>query len=254
MDDCHAALVGELPEILRSAAYADLDGALGVEHAVQDRQAERAAMLKLRALVGTCGVAMGVDMDHPDRLRCPDRLQDGGADRVIAADRERTHARSHQPPVEGFDIAMAKGKIIAALHGHIADIGNPRLGEGRALQDVIVRADPLDGADRTRSEAAPVAVRHSKSIGTPTSATSRPPKSGSSCASASIRRVEQRGNAREGPLALVRARELGPCHGCEVGIEHIAARGVGIPVAKGLQLSGIDHGFGSSSVQVGVTG
>ena len=77
MDDSHAALVGEFPEILRSAADADLDGALGIEHSVQDCQAERAAMLELGAFIWTCGIAMGIDVDHSNGLSLAHGLQDG---------------------------------------------------------------------------------------------------------------------------------------------------------------------------------
>ena len=128
---------------------------------------------------------------------------------MIATDRQRPHACSHQPLVEGFDVGMAEGKIIAALHWHIADVRDPCLGEGRALEDMIVRADPLDGPHRARSEAASVAVRHSE---VHRDADERDVEAAEIRQVLRIRavgRVEQRGNPREGPLAPVGAHELG---------------------------------------------
>ena len=69
MDHGHAGFVGELPQIFGRAADADLDRARRVEHAVEHRVAERAAMVELGQVEGAAGVAMGVDMDHADRAR-----------------------------------------------------------------------------------------------------------------------------------------------------------------------------------------
>ena len=66
MDHGHAAVVGELPQILGPAADADLDGALGVQHARQHRLPERPAVVELGALEGPAGVAMGIDV-HQSR-------------------------------------------------------------------------------------------------------------------------------------------------------------------------------------------
>src|SRR5262249_33162496 len=76
MNDGHAAVVGELPEELGGASDADLDRALGIEHAVEDRVAERAAVVELRALVLAARVAMRIEMDEPDRAVAGEALQD----------------------------------------------------------------------------------------------------------------------------------------------------------------------------------
>src|SRR5690606_32495456 len=68
MDDRHAGLVGELPEIFRRAANADLDRAGRVQHAVEHGVAEGAAMVELGLVEGPARVAVRVDMDHADRL------------------------------------------------------------------------------------------------------------------------------------------------------------------------------------------
>ena len=94
VDDGHAGLVGELPEIFGAAANADLDHALGVEHAVEHRLTERAAVMEFRAFVGPRSVAMRVDMQHADGPLRADRLQDGQGDRMVAADAQRNDARS----------------------------------------------------------------------------------------------------------------------------------------------------------------
>ena len=76
MDDRHAAVVGELPQILGAAADADLDGALGVEHARQHRLPERSAVMELGALEGAAGIAVGIDVHHAERPPGAERLQD----------------------------------------------------------------------------------------------------------------------------------------------------------------------------------
>ena len=68
MDHGHAALIGKLPEIFRTAPDPDLDHALGIEHTIENRLPERPAMMKLRALIRPRRVAMRIDMHHPDRL------------------------------------------------------------------------------------------------------------------------------------------------------------------------------------------
>ena len=122
---------------------------------------------------------------------------------MIAADRQGTHPRPHQPLVEGLDVGMAEGEVIAALHWHITDVRDPRLREGRAPEDMIVWADPLDGPDRTRSEAAPVAVRHAQVHRDADERHVEAAEVGQVLRIRAIRRVEQRGNPCERPLAPV---------------------------------------------------
>jgi len=87
----HPGLVGEPPECLGRAADADLDRALGIEHACEHGLAKRPAVMELGAVDPRPSVAMGVDMDEPDRATLPEALKDREGDRVVAAHRERPH-------------------------------------------------------------------------------------------------------------------------------------------------------------------
>src|SRR5262249_27112226 len=76
VDDGHAAVVGELPQVFGSAADADLDCPLGIQHPRQHGVPERSAGMEFGALEWPARVAMGVDVDQTTRrLRTP-RLQD----------------------------------------------------------------------------------------------------------------------------------------------------------------------------------
>ena len=89
MDHGHAGFVAERPQGLGRTADADLDGALGIQHAVLDGDAERAAMVVLVAEQLRAGIAMGVEMDHAERPVGGNRLHDRQGDRVVAAAGQR---------------------------------------------------------------------------------------------------------------------------------------------------------------------
>ena len=93
VDHGHAGIVGELPQIFRRAADADLDRALRVEHAVEHRLAERAAVVELRSGRSRrrCRNARRYGSCRPAGP-CADRLQDRQRDRMVAADRQRRDA------------------------------------------------------------------------------------------------------------------------------------------------------------------
>jgi hypothetical protein len=65
-------------------------------HGVEHRLAERPAVMEFRLLIGAGRVAVGGDMNHPDRSMPPavtsDGLQDGQSHRMVAPDRKRRHA------------------------------------------------------------------------------------------------------------------------------------------------------------------
>src|SRR5260221_624928 len=122
MDHRHAAVVGELPEELGRAANADLDGARRVEHAVEHGEAEGAAVMELGALVLARGVAMGVDMDEPDRPLGAERFEDRIGDRVVAADGQRPHPCRLDHGVELGDVGDAALQAEARAQRPVADI------------------------------------------------------------------------------------------------------------------------------------
>ena len=152
MDDGHAALVGELPEVLGAAANADLDRALGIEHAGQHRLPERAAVMELGALEGPAGVAVGIDVHEPDRPLGAQRLEDRQGDRVIAADAQRRHAGRGDAGVEGLDVLVALLQAEAAAERHVADVGDLDSAERRQPMDVVIGPDALDRPHRPRPE------------------------------------------------------------------------------------------------------
>ena len=103
MDDGHAAVVGELPQIFGPAADADLDGPLGIEHACQHRLPERPAMVELGPQ-GPARVAMGVDVHQPDRPPSRPPPQDRQRDRVVAADLSGATPAAKSFAKEGLDV------------------------------------------------------------------------------------------------------------------------------------------------------
>src|SRR5690606_10098368 len=114
MDDCHAGFIGELPKIFGRTAYAYLDSPRRIEHSVQHRVTERAAVMELGEVEGTAGVAMRIDMDEADRRLPPDRLEDRMRNRVIATDRKRQHAGIDDLIDTLFDVLMAGFQPVAA--------------------------------------------------------------------------------------------------------------------------------------------
>jgi hypothetical protein len=74
-----------------------------------------------------------------------------------------------------------------------------------------------------------------RSIGTPTSATSRPAEVGQRQHVGPERHVEQRGRIRERPFAALGAGEHLRRDRCELGIENIAPLGVRIFQAQGFE-------------------
>src|SRR5690606_2796923 len=59
MNDRHAGFIGEYPQILRRTAIADLDRPGRVQQAVEDRNAERPAVMELGLVESAARVAMG---------------------------------------------------------------------------------------------------------------------------------------------------------------------------------------------------
>ena len=105
MQHGHPGFVGEAPEDLGRAADADLDRALGIEHAGEHGLAERPAMVEFGPVDLAHRVAMGVDMDETDRALAPQRLQDRIGDRMIAADRQRPHPGRRDAPVKNASMS-----------------------------------------------------------------------------------------------------------------------------------------------------
>ena len=75
------------------------------------------------------------------------------ADRMIAADGKRQHARIDDLAGAAFDVLVADFQPVAAAERHIADIGDAKLVRRCALQHMVVGADALDCPQRPRPEA-----------------------------------------------------------------------------------------------------
>ncbi len=80
-------------------------------------------MMEFRTFERRTGVAMRIDMDHPDRLRGPDGFQDRQADRMIAAHTQRLYTCLHHTAHEAFDICVAFGQAVAAAKRNITNVG-----------------------------------------------------------------------------------------------------------------------------------
>ena len=177
VDDGHAAVVGELPQIFGAAADADLDGALRIEHACKHRLAERAAVVELGALEGPACVAVSVDVHEPDRPLAAQGLQDRVADRVVAADCQAASRPRRNSGEERLNVLDAVIQAVAAAKGHVADVACLDRRQRREAVDMMIGSDALDRSHRPGPKRAPGRLVTPRSIGTPTSATSRPPKS-----------------------------------------------------------------------------
>ena len=162
MDHRHAGLIGELPEVLRPAPDADLNDALGVEHAVEHRLPEGPAVMEFRALVGAGRVTMGVDVDHADRAPGADRPEDRIGDRMIPADRQRRDAGLDDRAEGRLDILVAAFQRVAGAEGHVADVGRLDHAERRRAEDMVHGPDALDGAHRARPEPRAGAIGHAQ--------------------------------------------------------------------------------------------
>ena len=153
MDDRHAAGVGEFPQVLGAAADADLDGALGIEDAREDGVAERPAMMEFCAFEGAACVAMGIDVHQPHGPLRAHGLQDRKGDGVVAADRERRHARCGYPGEVTLDVLDAVGQAVAAAKRHIADVAGLDRRQRQEAVHVMIGADALNPSHRPGSEA-----------------------------------------------------------------------------------------------------
>ena len=243
MEYGHATVGRELPQILGAAADADLYGARGVEHAVEDGEAKRAAVMEFGALVLAGRIAMGVDVDEADRLSLADGTQYGKRDRVVAADGEGNYAGLDERAVVGLDIGVALVEREAALHRHVADVGKAHMRGGGDFEGMLIGPDALHGADGTRAEAGAGAVGDAQVHRHPDQGDVEVGKS----TGGSLRAVggaEQGRDVGERPLAAVGRCEHGRGDRGEVGIVDVAALGRRIFQAQGVEL-GLVHGAGS---------
>ena len=123
MDYGHAALVAERPEGLCGAADADLDRALRVQRAFLDCPAEGSAMMVLVPEQFGTGIAVGIEMNHPERpesLR--QRAHDGQGDGMIAPGRQRRDSGIDDLVVPGFDFGNRPFQVVDPLNGHVAEV------------------------------------------------------------------------------------------------------------------------------------
>jgi hypothetical protein len=119
-------------------------------------------MMELAMVKGAARVAMGVDMDHSHRRASTHCLQDGLADGVIAANRERHHARIDDLGEALLDVLVAHFKVVATAQRHVADICNAKIEHRRRLQDVIIWANPLYRPQGARPETRSGPVRYAQ--------------------------------------------------------------------------------------------
>lgn len=158
MDHGHAGFIRELPQVFGRSTDADLDRARRVEHAFQHRLAEWPAVMEAAAVEGAAGVAMRIEMHQRHGLPGAQRPQDGQCHGMVAAHRERRDAGCHEFLVGRVDVLVRLFQAVAAAHRHVADVGHAQLAHRRALERMVVGADPLDGAQRARPEATAAAV------------------------------------------------------------------------------------------------
>src|SRR5262249_359626 len=126
IDDAHAALMAEAPDILvvDGAADADLDRPLGIEQPFLDGATERGAVMEFGAEITVAGGAMSVEMTHAERPLLGDRAEDRQGNGMIAAGGERHGAGRMDVPEDRLDLPMRTLELEGLLDPSIADIAD----------------------------------------------------------------------------------------------------------------------------------
>ena len=159
MDDGHSDLVGEFPEIFRAAANADLDHALGIEHAVEHRLTERAAVMELASphRGRRCRNARRYAACRPAAC-APTAFRIG---RLIEWSPPTLSGTTPAATTLAMKASMSSWQLSSEKRERIGTSptsANLRLAERRDPQHVLVGADALDRAHRARPEARAGAV------------------------------------------------------------------------------------------------
>src|SRR5262249_40672157 len=105
-DDAHARFLakGDVLSVIHGAPYADLHGALRVEHALLDGAAEGCAVGIFEAAeILVRGVGRGGERDQADGALLADSSEDGKRAEVTAARRERPDALADERLEPDFD-------------------------------------------------------------------------------------------------------------------------------------------------------
>jgi hypothetical protein len=110
-----------------------------IEQALLHGATKRGAMVESRPHVVVAGVTVGIDVHHPHGLCAADGAQDGQADRMIPADRQRDHAGLRHARIEGRNFGKRALKCKRLFQPAIAQIPNPGHSERR---DTGCRIDP----------------------------------------------------------------------------------------------------------------
>ena len=235
------SFVAEFVKQLGRAADADLDTALGIEHAIQHRLAKRPAMVEPAALGGAGGVAMRVDMHHAHRPVAPQRTQDRVADRMVAADRKRLDPCGLHAGVERLDIGNRVRQRIAAAKRHIAHIGKVQLGLRRHPQRMVIRPDPLDRPHGARTEPRSRPIGHREVHRHADQRHIQPAEIRQIRRIRPIRRIQQRRHPGiwQRPPALGVERRIG--RPLQRGVADLIASVVRVAGAQGSELFGVGH-------------
>ena len=227
VDHGHAGVVGELPQVLRRAADADLDRALGVEHAVEHGVAERAAVVELACRSKAPPVSQCASMwimptgrrvrRPPCRIGCVIEWSpptESGATPAATTARSSASMSSWQ-----------SSRLKRLRNGTSPTSATRRSTTGAQPQHVVVRADPLDAAQRARAEARARPVGHAEihrhADQAPPAGRRIPGRPGDQ---RHVRRGEQRRHAGIGRHARAVAGEDALGHRLEAGVECLAAR------------------------------
>src|SRR5205085_3551926 len=108
-----------------TAANADLDRALGVEHPGFNGQTERGAVSEFRAEELTPGVGVSVDVHHANRRPGGNGLEYGIGNGVIPAGADRYDVRCLDLAIEGLDILVLPFQVVPVREVHVTEIGDP---------------------------------------------------------------------------------------------------------------------------------
>ena len=149
----------------------NLDRPFRIEDPVEDRLSERAAVMKLGSLECSAGIAVRVDMNHAHRPIPAKRLENRVGDRVVTAHGERDHARGANRPEKGLDVGVTPLQTETTFHRHVADVRSIHMPNACSYGPILSTARTARGPSR-----APARLVTPRSIGTPTSTTSKPPK------------------------------------------------------------------------------
>ena len=220
---------------VRPANMLKVNNIYGIYRAVQRGQSERAAVVKLGAVVFARRVAVGVNVHETKWPLTAQGLEDRITDRVIPPDTQGAYIGVVDTAIERLDVFDTIGKAETASHRYVADIGHSGLGGRRDFQKMIVGTDALYGSHGARAKSCARPIGHTKVHRHPNQRDFAAVEVLRLLCGGVIRCIQQRRHAAIGQAALSAFLEQQIRDFFELRVVYIVALRAGILAAKLLQ-------------------